>query len=129
MSVRAFRHVALSVRDLDRSVAWYTDVLGFETLFRESGPERSAAVMRIPDTDVVVGLVEFAARDSDSFSPRRTGLDHLCFAVASREALDEWQQRLDAYGVEHSGIGGTGAGTMLNFKDPNGIALALAVPF
>lgn len=35
MQLAGIRHVALSVRDLERSAAWYGEVLGFVELFRE----------------------------------------------------------------------------------------------
>lgn len=126
--ITGVRHLALSVRDLDRSVAWYGDVLGFEVNFRESQPTRSAAVMHIPGTDVILGLVSFADGSGDVFTPTRTGLDHLCFRVPDREALQAWARRFEEKGVTYSDIVETHRGPMLNFKDPDGIALALALP-
>ena len=127
-AITAVRHIALTVTDLERSAAWYAEVLGFTELFRESNAARSAVIMRIPGADVIVGLVRFADGGDDRFSPRRTGLDHVCFAVASRDDLLTWPARLDQFGVDHSGVVESGRGSMINFKDPDGIALALAAP-
>lgn len=127
MSITAFRHIGLTVTDLDRSARWYIDLLGFQELFRESSPERSAVILGIPGTDVVLGLVQFLESASDSFSPRRTGLDHLCFAVSSRKELESWATRLEDRGVAHSGVIEMTTSPIINFKDPDGIALAIAL--
>jgi catechol-2,3-dioxygenase len=72
-----------------------------------------------------VGLVEHIGHEDDSFDPRRLGLDHAAFNVGSREELDEWATRLTAAGIEHSGAIDVPPGAILNFTDPDGIALAL----
>jgi glyoxylase I family protein len=122
--IGAFHHVALSVRDLEASVRWYCDVLGFVERFREEGDERRACVLGFADGTISVGLVEFAGNDAD-FDPRRTGLDHVAFSVSSRDDLDAWAQRLTTAGIEHSGAIDVPPGAILNFEDPDGIALAL----
>ena len=124
-ALAGFHHVALTVRDLDASVEWYGHVLGFAELFREEGEERRACVMRIGDSGPSVGLVEHLSAVSVDFDPTRTGLDHAAFTVASREALDEWAAMLTEAGVAHSGAIDVPPGAILNFKDPDGIALAL----
>lgn len=120
-----FHHVALTVADLDVSAAWYSQVLGFEELFREYGEERRACVMRFADGGHSVGLVEHRPGNADPFDPTRCGLDHLAFTVSSREQLDRWAERLTAAGVGHSGVIDVPPGGILNFKDPDGLALAL----
>ncbi|GAC1472244.1 MAG: VOC family protein [Chloroflexota bacterium] len=128
MNITAFRHIGLTVTDLDRSTRWYTDLLGFRELFRESQPERRNVILHMPGTEVILGLVQFPVNKSDSFSPRQTGLDHLCFAVSGREELESWITRLDDYGVAHSGVVEMATSPIINFKDPDGIALAVALP-
>jgi glyoxylase I family protein len=120
-----FHHVALTVGDRDASAAWYAEVLGFEELFREEGDERRACVMRFPGGGYGVGLVEHVTDAFESFDARRGGLDHLAFTVGSREELEQWAARLAAADVECSGVIDIPPGAILNFKDPDGLALAL----
>lgn len=120
-----FHHVAITVRDLDASIDWYAGVLGFVELFREDGDERRACVMRFTNGSFGVGLVEHRGGPDDDFDPRRTGLDHMAFTVADRADLDGWAARLDDAGVAHSGVIDVPPGAILNFKDPDGIALSL----
>jgi glyoxylase I family protein len=118
-----FHHVALTVRDLEASASWYRGLLGFEDLFHEESPERRACVMRAPG-GCVVGLVQHPTDAYEPFDPRHGGLDHVGFAVASRDELLGWVQRLTDAAVAHSGLIDTPAGGVVNFKDPDGIALA-----
>lgn len=123
-SLSGFHHVALSVSDCDASAAWYMAVLGFEELFREESPDRRACVMRFPASGYSIGVVEHSGADG-AFDIRQIGLDHVAFAVESRAELEHWEQRLADRGVEHSGVVDIPAGAILNFKDLDGIALAL----
>ena len=125
MQLSGFRHAGLTVTDLDRSVAWYGRVLGLAEAFREERPDRTSAVLR--SGPVILGLVRFTATEGH-FSPRHVGLDHLCFAVADRDALAAWVEHLDRCEVGHSGVAEMATGPIVNFSDPDGIALALAVP-
>lgn len=122
--LRGLHHVALTVSDVETSARWYADVLGLSEDFRESAGARRAVVLHCPATAISVGLVQHDC-GPERFDPRRMGLDHLAFAVGSREALAEWERRLDEHGVTHSGVVDVPPGAILNFKDPDGIALAL----
>jgi catechol 2,3-dioxygenase-like lactoylglutathione lyase family enzyme len=121
-----FHHVAITVSDCDASAAWYADVLGFQEVFREEAEGRRACVMRFPGGAMSVGLVEHRPVDTaDIFDPRRRGLDHLAFSVGSRDALESFAAQLTAGGIPNSGAIEVAPGAILNFKDPDGIALAL----
>lgn len=115
----------MSVGDLDASVAWYATVLGFEELFREQAEGRRACVMRFPGGPFSVGLVEHAGTAATAFDPAHRGLDHLAFTVGTRADLDRWAEDLGRAGVAHSGVIDVPPGAILNFTDPDGIALAL----
>ena len=120
----SFHHVALTVTDLDASADWYRGVLGLVELFREDGDARRAVVLGFAGGGTAVGLVTHAG-GGGPFDPVRTGLDHVSFAVATRADLDDWATRLESHGVDHSGAIDVPPGAILNFKDPDGIALAL----
>jgi catechol 2,3-dioxygenase-like lactoylglutathione lyase family enzyme len=81
-------------------------------------------VMRFPGLRQTLGLVEHTGA-GEGFKPQNLGLDHLAFSVGSMEELGAWSHRLDERGVTHSEPIETPFGGMLNFEDPDGIALSL----
>jgi len=122
-------HVAVNVRDLERSVQWYTDVLGFAPLFPYDTEDFDRRIIRHP-SGVVLGLTRHRHPDADEdFSERRTWLDHLALGVDSVDALEQWAKKLDAAGVQHSGVTVTPAtgSALIAFRDPDNIALEFYV--
>lgn len=115
-------HLSLTVTDLDRSEEFYTAVLGLLRL-ADFGDAR---ILIHRQTSFVLGLVRHEAGDGEGFSELRTGLDHVGFAVGSREELVRWQARLEELGVEHTPIRDMELGHHLNFRDPDHIALELS---
>lgn len=125
-------HIALVVREMTPSVAFYERVLGFERVGEvvegppsEGHPRR---LMRHPDSGLTLGIHEPYRRTGDRFDPQRTGLDHVAVAVADHEALEAWSARLDEHGVEHSPIRDAGYAEFVSFCDPDGIAWELWWP-
>lgn len=118
-------HVSFSVTDLPSAIRWWEAVFGAAVMMQEPGDTRNAAVLTLPHSALLVGLVEFGANSKEDFDPGRTGLDHFAFAVAAEADLHEWKAHLDANAVENSGPVVVPPGAILNFKGPDGIALAL----
>ncbi|MEA2461294.1 MAG: glyoxylase family protein [Actinomycetota bacterium] len=122
-------HVAFTVTDLDRSRAWYADVLDWQLLMEGEDKGIRYVVGVLPDANVILGLRQHEGGTGDEFHPGRTGLDHVAFSVTSRAALDEWKAAFDEKGVRYSDIQDVPYGHCLNFKDPDNIALEIfAVP-
>ena len=125
LRVSGASHISFSVADLGRSLRWYQEVFGAEVVLDEPADHRHAAVLRLPGTDLLVGICQFHARDASHFDPTHTGLDHFAFSVETRDELDRWAARLDELGIDHSEPIEVPPGAILNLKDPDGIALAL----
>ncbi|MBO0854722.1 MAG: VOC family protein [Nocardia sp.] len=132
-------HLRLTVTDIDRSRAFYRDVLGFEVVAQSPGRPDDPEVRSDPfllyggcvfQADGMLLGLRPVAQASDRFDSERVGLDHLSFAVESKDELYRAAVRLSAAGVEHGevidmeqfGI------SILSFDDPDGIHLELTAP-
>ncbi len=127
-TIAGMAHVELSVTDLERSVEWYSRVFGLRDVWRGTNTEEgiTACALLHPETRVIVALTQHFTMATEAFTPRRTGLDHLSFAVADREGMEAWLVHLDGLGIAHSPI--EQAPTLpaaITFRDPDGIALEL----
>ena len=120
-------HVALTVRDLDASIPWYTVLIGAAPVLDEdTGPFRHAA-FAVGNT--LLALHWFPEGiDDQPFTARRRGLDHVAFACADREELVAWERRLTDMGVRHGEIADAHYGSALSFKDPDGLPLEVFCP-
>lgn len=122
--VSGIHHVTLSVSDLDRSVAWYRDVLGFQEVRRvhQGGLDKA---MLTSHGIVLTFVFHGDAAVPGAFSERRCGLDHLSFAVPDRRTLDAWVERLDEARVVRGEVKSGMTGDLVAFRDPDNIALEL----
>ncbi len=123
----AVTHVAVTVSDLDRSIAWYRLLFDADPVLDEdTGPFRHV-VWALGDT--LLGLHQFPdLATTDAFHERRPGLDHVAFGCANRAELETWAARLDELGIAHGGIKDAGYGSGVSFRDPDNIALEFFAP-
>lgn len=118
-------HINFSVTDLDRSAAWYREVLGLTTGWEmEDTDGRGRKVVLLhPSSPLRIVLSLHQKNEGDPASEFRTGLDHIAFTVADRAELERWQQRFEELGVEHSPINEGATGWLITFRDPDNIQL------
>jgi catechol-2,3-dioxygenase len=120
MPVQRLNHAVLYVRDVDRSVAFYSDVLGFRTVFGMPG---KAAFMQAPGStnDHDLGLFAVGADAGPSTAGRGTvGLYHLAWEVDTLAEL----QRIQGVLTERGALVGAsdhGSTKALYAQDPDGI--------
>ncbi|MFI5530713.1 VOC family protein [Kitasatospora sp. NPDC051853] len=118
MPVRRLNHAVLYVRDVARSVAFYTDAFGFKVDVEIPG---RAAFLSAEDTlnDHDLGLFA-VGEQAPSPSRGSVGLYHLAWEVGTLGELAEIATRLSATG---SIVGATDHGVSKSFyaKDPDGI--------
>ncbi len=124
----ALAHVAVTVSDLDRSVAWYEALIGNALVLDENTGSFRHVVWSIGSGNLL-GLHQFPDLISNSpFEERRPGLDHVAFACANRAELDSWVIRLNDLGIEHGGVVDAPYGSGLSFRDPDNIVLEFFAP-
>jgi glyoxylase I family protein len=121
--ISGYHHLSLTVTDLDKSTAWWTEVLGFEVFTRFERDGMTKVVMRHPGSGAYFSLTGHGQRaPTEAFSEFRTGMDHLAFSVADPAELEAWKERFEALGVEHSEIKVSVVGDLIAFRDPDHIA-------
>lgn len=134
ISANAVAHVRLTVTDIARSREFYESVFGWPVLLEVPADADDATREQLSFLfggviydigDALIGLRPVA---DDSFDEDRVGLDHLCLSVASKSELDSAAVHLDDLGVAHEPVKDIGHGYILEFRDPDFIALELMAP-
>lgn len=121
-------HIALTVTDIDASVAWYSDLFDFVELVREEhygGGGGYGVLIGRPDWSMAIDLSYHPTNGGEVFDPARTGLDHVGFTVSDRAELEEWEAKMSDKGIKHSPISDHDWGSSLNFRDPDDMQLQL----
>ena len=117
MAIHRLNHAVLYVRDVNRSVAFYRDVLGFRTKLAMPG----AAFLQAPGStnDHDLGLFEVGAQAA---GPVRggVGMYHLAWEVETLADLEDHLHRLSDAGAL-VGMSDHGTTKSLYAKDPDGL--------
>ena len=131
-------HIRLTVTDIKRSKAFYDRVFGWPAVIdtsdradepgvRHSQEHFYGGVVYQTPQGTLFGLRPVGA---ETFDADVTGLDHVSFAVESRDALERAAAALSEAGIEHGEvIDLDDAGlAILSFQDPDDINIELTAP-
>ena len=115
-------HVHLKVADIERSLAFYTGVLGFE-LQQRMGDE--AAFVSAGGYHHHIGLNTWQSKGGSPPPPGHTGLFHLAIRYPDRATLADALRRLVEAGVPLSGASDHGVSEAIYLADPDGNGIEL----
>ena len=130
----SYAHVRLTVTDIDRSRAFYDKVFGLPVAYEVPADADEATRQQL---GFLYGGVIYQLGDSllglrpvgtDNFHEDRVGLDHVSFTVGSVADLESAAAFLDTCGISHGGVKNIGPASILEFRDPDNIALELLAP-
>jgi catechol 2,3-dioxygenase len=115
-------HVHLKVADIDRALAFYCGVLGFELMQRLGG---QAAFISAGGYHHHIGLNTWESRGGAPPAPGTTGLYHLAILYPTRTELAKALQRLIEAKIPLDGASDHGVSEALYLRDPddNGVEL------
>ncbi len=116
--VTSLEHAAVFVRDLEKVLGFYRDLLGGEVVRTAHIPASDTAISYV---QIGEGVLEFLSRKD---APKY-GMEHLAFMV---DDLDATWESMSADGIEFSvkpKTAGSGVGRIAFLSDPDGIRLEL----
>jgi catechol 2,3-dioxygenase-like lactoylglutathione lyase family enzyme len=121
---------SLYVADLDRALAFYDRVFGFEIILRD---ERMIA-LAVPGRQVLLlfvhdGSIKPSATPFGLIPPHNaSGQQHLCFSVTHAE-LERWASHLASCDIAiESRLDWSKGGSSLYFRDPDDHSLEVGTP-
>ncbi len=136
--IKGSAHVALSVRDMEESLAFYRDLLGFKVVWDMDRRKDISKVVGLETAEARVAMLEgpggrlelFQYYDPEGVSLAErmrqcdVGITHFALEV---ERLDEMYEHLRGKGVKFYGepVILRGVVKVVYMKDPNGITIEL----
>jgi catechol 2,3-dioxygenase len=110
-------HVHLKVADLNRAIAFYRDVMGFEV---QQMYGDQAAFLSAGGYHHHIGLNTWESRGGKPAPQGHTGLYHTAFLYPDRAALGAALAQVLAAGVTLDGAADHGVSEAIYFRDPDG---------
>ena len=118
MKTAGFNHIQISVSDMDKSLAFYTGLMGMKEAFRAD----DLVFLRTPDSNDLLTL-----RPVDGpVEPETDGMQHFGFSVAPEDHADALAEA-KAFGAEVVDVGRQGGDERpyAYIKDPDGYVIEL----
>lgn len=115
-------HVHLKVANLERAIAFYRGVLGFEVTDRFG---RTAAFLSAGGYHHHIGLNTWESQGGRPPPPGTTGLYHAAILYPTRADLADALRRLLAHGIRIDGASNHGVSEAIYLRDPDGNGLEL----
>lgn len=109
-------HIHLRVSDLERSIVFYRDVLGFEVIMRDA----QAAFLSAGGYHHHIGLNTWGSKDGGPPPKGSTGLYHFAILLPSRRELARTCKRLLDHRVPIDAAQDHGVSEAIYFRDPDG---------
>ena len=108
-------HLAIAVKDIEKMIQWFCDVLGYEVIAHNDKP---VYIIKAPDGS----FIEVMPEDGSPRPQRNTatpGWSHLALRVSD---MDKAMAELDKHNVPWQGpeFEAVGGGRIRNFSDPEG---------
>ncbi|WGH79117.1 VOC family protein [Jannaschia ovalis] len=122
MTAPTLGHVHLKVADLDRSIAFYRDVVGLQVTQRYG---RGAAFLSGDGYHHHLGLNVWESRGAEPGPKGHPGLYHTAFLYPDRAALGAAVKRAKAAGVALTGAADHGVSEAVYLDDPDGNGVEL----
>jgi catechol 2,3-dioxygenase len=115
-------HVHLKVADIERSLRFYRDVLGFEVT---QGYGQDAVFVSAGGYHHHIGLNTWQSKGGSAAPPGTTGLYHLAILYPTRAALADALRRLICARIPLTGAADHGVSEALYLNDPDGNGVEL----
>lgn len=115
-------HIHLKVSDLDRAIAFYGDVLGFDLMQRYGD---QAAFLGAGGYHHHIGLNTWHSKGAGPAPERAAGMYHVAFLFPDRASLGAALQRVLDHGTPLDGAADHGVSEAVYFRDPDGNGIEL----
>ena len=117
-------HTSITVKDMEKSIQFYRDVVGLEFISRMKIPENKAEIAFLGDKETGARLELTYWKEKKDWN-EGDELDHIAFAVSNMENAMELFRKLNVE-ITKEPYSLQGSTTRIAFiKDPNGIWLEI----
>lgn len=134
ITTTSIAHVRLTVTDIERSRRFYESVFGWPVLLEVPTDADTATRQQLSFLfggviyDLGGALLGLRPVATDTFDENRVGLDHLALRLTSKAEIDSAATHLDDLDIGHGPVKDIGPSYILQFRDPDNIALELTAP-